>query len=183
LSKPGLGLQQPTSVSADGNFVLYAQRTTRGNYDLMVRRLSDNSTTAFRESPADESDARFSPDARFVAYTSDETGRDEVIVAPFPSGPGVTASIGGGRAPRWSADGRELYYISAEGELMAAGVRATGGLDVARPARLFTTRTTEGSWGDYTATPDGGFIAVVRTRIGSQQPLTVVVNWPAPVAR
>jgi Tol biopolymer transport system component len=183
LSPHGVGLQHPTSVSADGQFILYAQRTPRGNFDLMVRRLADNSTVAFRESAADESDGRFSPDGRFVAYVSDESGRSEVIVAPFPSGPGVTVSIAGARSPRWSADGRELFFIAADGELMAAPIRATPALEVGRAARLFTTHTTDGPWGDYAVTPEGRFMAIVRTRIGSQQPMRVIVNWPATLQR
>jgi eukaryotic-like serine/threonine-protein kinase len=183
LSPHGVGLQQPTSVSADGQLILYAQRTPRGNFDLMVRRLSDNSTVSFRDSPADESDGRFSPDGRFVAYSSDGTGRSEVLVAPFSSGPGTTVSIEGGRSPRWSVDGRELFFIAADGELMAAPIRATPVLEVGRPARLFTTHMTAGPWADYAVTPDGRFIAIVRTQIGSQQPMTVIVNWPATLLR
>ncbi len=177
LSPAGSGLQQPTSVSADGQFILYAQRTPRGNFDLMVRRLADNTTIPFRESAADESDGRFSPEGRLVAYTSDESGRSEVIVAPFPSGQGMTVSIEGGRAPRWSADGRDLFFIAADGELMAAPIRATPAIEVGRPVRLFATRT-DGGWGDYSVTPEGQFMAVVHTQVGSQQPMTVLVNWP-----
>jgi Tol biopolymer transport system component len=183
LSPHGVALQQPTSVSADGRSILYAQRTPRGNFDLMVRQLSDNSTVPFRQSAADESDGQFSPDGRFVAYTSDESGRSEVTVAPFPSGPGTTVSIEGGRSPRWSVDGRELFFIAADGELMAAPFRTNPALDAGRPARLFTTRMTDGPWSDYAVTPDGRFIAIVRTQIGSQQPMTVIVNWPATLPR
>ena len=180
LSPAGFGLQQPTSVTAtaDGQHILYAQRTPRGNYDLMARRISDNTTIPFRESAADESDGRFSPDGRFVAYSSDESGRSEIIVAPFPAGPGITASIDGGHSPRWSADGSELFFIAADGELMAAGIRTISGMEVGRPAPLFSTRTTDGPWGDYAVTRDGRFMAIVRTQIGSQQPMTVLVNWP-----
>ena len=177
LSPAGVAFQKPTSLSPDGQSILYEQRTPRGNFDLMVRRLPDNTTTPFRESAADESDGRFSPDGRFVAYTSDESGRSEVIVAPFPSGPGTTVSVDGGRSPRWSADGRELFFRTPEGELMAAPMRTDATVAVGRPARLFTTRLTDGSWGDFVVAPEGRFMAVVRTQIGSQQPMTILVNW------
>ena len=183
LSPPGVGLQQPTSISPDGQLLLYGQRTPRGNSDVMLRRLADNSAVPFRESVADELDGRFSPDGRFVAYTSDESGRYEVVVAPLSSGPGTTVSIEGGRSPRWSTDGRELFFIALDGELMAAPIRTTPDLLAGRPVRLFTTRTTDGPWGDYAVTPDGRFMAVVRTQIGSQQPMNVVVNWPGTLPR
>lgn len=183
LSPAGLGLQSPTSVSADGRFILYEQRTPRGNFDLMVRRLADNTTIPFRESAADESDGRFSPDGRFVAYVSDESGRPEVMVAPFPAGPGITVSAGGGHVPRWTPDGKELFFAASDGELMAVPIRATPAIEVGQPARLFSTRMTDGRWGDYVVTPEGRFMVIVRTQIGSEQPMSVLVNWPQMVMR
>jgi Tol biopolymer transport system component len=183
LSPHGGGLQRPTSVSPEGHLVLYAQRTARGNFDLMVRRLADNSTVPYRESAADESDGRFSPDGRLVAFVSDESGRPQVMVAPFPSGPATPVSIAGGRSPRWSPDGRALFFVAADGELMSAPVRVTTALDVGRPSRLFSTRTPEGPWSDFAVMPDGRFFAIVQTRLASQQPMNVIVNWPASLSR
>ena len=178
LSPPGSGLQRPTSVSPDGEFVLYGQRTPRGNFDIMLRRLADNQTLPFRQSAADESDGQFSPDGRLVAYVTDETGRPEVVVAPFKSGIANTpVSIDSGHSPRWSADGRELFFIASDGELMAVPVRMAPSLEVGPPVRLFTTRGPDGPWGAYQVTPNGQFLAVVRTQIASQQPMTVVMNW------
>jgi len=116
-------MQGATSVSPDGASFLYSQRTDRGNYDLMIRGLSDNTTTPFRTSEASETDARFSPDGKLVAFVTDETGRNEVVIAAFPSGAATPVSTAGGTTPRWSANGRELLYVAADGELMAVPVR------------------------------------------------------------
>jgi Tol biopolymer transport system component len=182
LSPHGVGLQTPTSVSPDGRFVLYSQRTDRGTFDLMVRRLEDNQTLPFRQTAANESDGQFSPHGTLVAYVSNESGRPEIMVAPFPTGAGVTASSGGAFSPRWSADGRELFYIGSDGMLRSAPVQRTPSLDVGRPTLHFSTRTSDGFWRAYVVA-DQGFYAIVHTQVGAQLPMSVLVNWPAMISR
>src|SRR5262245_42080692 len=77
--------------------------------------------------PFAESNGQFSPDGRWVAYPTNESGRFEIVVQPFPEPTGKwQVSTGGGTAPRWRADGRELYFIAPDGKLMAAPVAASG---------------------------------------------------------
>ena len=183
LSPEGVGMQTATSVSPDGSSFLYSQRTDRGNYDLMIRRFSDNATTPFRTSPASEEDARFSPDGKLVAFVTDETGRGEVVVAPFPSGPTTPVSTTGGANPRWSSNGRELLYITPDGELMAVPVQPGPPVTIGKAARLSAARAPDGRWGEFEVMADGRLLAVVRTRVASQQPMTVIVDWPAALSR
>ena len=183
LSPEGVGLQSATSIAPDGSSFLYSQRSDRGNFDLLIRRLSDNTTAPFRTSQASETDARFSPDGKLVAFVTDETGRDEVVIAPFPSGPATPVSTAGGAIPRWSSNGRELLYIAADGELLAVPVLPGPPVEIGKAVRLSGARAHDGPWGEFEVMSDGRLLAVVRTRVSSQQPMTVIVDWPAALSR
>jgi hypothetical protein len=116
---------------------------------------------------------RFSPAGGRVAFVSDESGRPEVYVAPFPViGGGVIAvSSGGGGAPRWRRDGRELYFLSGN-RIMVAAIKADG--RPADPVPLFATDR----WANYDVMDDGArFLAIVRESVAVEQPLTVLLNW------
>ena len=128
--------------------------------------------------------SEFSPDGRWLAYTSQESGSPEVYVEPFPAtGARWQVSTDGGAEPHWRRGGRELVYLSPRGLLMA--VDATGGWEKSRPAALFYINVPDiaGS-GDYTVSPDGSRI-VVNTFISDPvvPPIDVVVNWPALLKR
>jgi hypothetical protein len=128
--------------------------------------------------------AQFSPDGRWVAYQSNETGRYEVVVRPFPGpGPRVPVSVAGGAYPRWSADGRELFYIAPDGTLMTARVSATDvAFSVGTPEALFQTRrfgagaTVAGRSAQYDVTPDGRFLINTETD-SAAPPITLLLNW------
>jgi Tol biopolymer transport system component len=132
--------------------------------------------------PFDESDARFSPDGLFIAYISDESGsgRYDVYVAPFPRGAKVRVSTAeGGRKPRWSLDGRELFYLSSDRRLIAVSVRTRPSLELGTAATLFTTGAT--TWSDFDVSPDGKrFIAIVSP---GEKPVAVVQHWISDVGR
>ena len=124
-----------------------------------------------------------------MAYASDETGRREVYVRPFPSGEGVwRISVAGGDQPRWRGDGKELFYVAADGKMMAASVRAVPGpkpaLELATPVALFASHiikspATSGVF-QYDVTADGKrFLVVANNVAASSRPLIVVVNWTA----
>jgi Tol biopolymer transport system component len=135
----------PSDWSRDGRHLLYTESSsTKG--DLWVLNMDgDRKPVPFLQTPFDESQGQFSPDSRWIAYTSDESGQDDVYVRPFPSGAGKwKISTTGGQFPRWRHDGRELFYLSPDRKLMVAAVKAGSGLqpvfEVATPQALFETR-------------------------------------------
>jgi hypothetical protein len=128
--------------------------------------------------------ARFSPDGKWLAYSSSESGRFEVYVTPFP-GPGGKwlVSTGGGWFPQWRRDGREIFYVSPlDDKIMAAEVKANGSsFEVGAVHALFEIRP---YFGLYTAnlfdvTPDGQRFIVAYDAQQSNAALTLVTNWPA----
>jgi eukaryotic-like serine/threonine-protein kinase len=144
----------------------------------------DRKPYAFLDTQFNVQMGNFSPDGRRVAYVSNDSGRDEVYVVPFP-GPGarVQVSTGGGSQPRWRSDGRELVYLSPQTKMMAAEVAEGGStfrVGAVRTLFLLSGRL-EGVPGYlYDMTPDGQrFIAVQDLEHTSSIPLTVVVNWDA----
>jgi Tol biopolymer transport system component len=165
--------QYPNDVSADGSQVIYQQRTELGNFDLMRVSIADPS----RVSPLvatkfDEHGARLAPDGTRMSFTSDESGRAEVYVAPFPAtGAKIAVSSAGGSLARWRGDGRELYFISSDKKLMAAPIDAAG---VPGPPRALFNAA---AWMDYDITHDGRVVVVVVEVVGADQPLAVFVNW------
>jgi hypothetical protein len=117
----------------------------------------------------------FHPTAIGVAFTSNEGGRKDVYVAPFPSkGTRQPVSPGGGQLPRWSRDGRELFYLSPDNALIVVSVSATG--ELGKAAALITMAPGAG-WVNYDVAPDGRFIALVPEQSAPAQPLTAIVNW------
>jgi len=165
--------QYPNDVSADGSQVVYQQRTPLGNFDLMLVSIADSSrVTPLLASDASESDARVAPDGARVSFVSDESGRNQVYLTSFPSvGERKSVSASGGFAARWRRDGRELYFISGSGQLMAVPISAAG--VPGTPRALFAVK----DWLDYDVARDGRFIAVVSQKITGEQPLAVIVNW------
>jgi len=187
-----IGTQQrrPIDVSPDGHTLLFTELTLRGTLNIFTLPLAGPATpSALFRSRFTEADPRFSPDGRAMAFTSDESGRFEVYVAPFPStggrtlvSAGISTSVGQQGGARWSPDGRELFYVSADSRLMALPVRTTPTLEVGRPAPLFPLpgRT----WDDFAVSADGKrFLAVVPQAFAGEQPLTVILNWSAEVRR
>jgi Tol biopolymer transport system component len=125
-------------------------------------------------------EARFSPDGRFVALTSRESGRAEIYVTAYP-GPGerIRVSTGGAGNPRWNPNGRELFYVSHDNRLMSVPVRSRPSLELGNPMSVFPLA---GKWGwlSFEVSPDGRrFLAVVPEIMADELPLTVVANWTA----
>ena len=121
----------PDDWSHDGRFLLYTHVDPRTHADLWVLPLAGNGTpsgtaTPFANTEFSEEQGRFSPDARWIAYASDESGRSEIYIQPFPAPPNggskIPISRDGGSEPRWRRDGKELFYFSPDGKLMAADV-------------------------------------------------------------
>jgi len=129
----------------------------------------------------------FSPDGRWVAYQSNESGRLEVYVRPFP-GPGGQWQIStrGGIQPRWSTNGKELYYIAVDGTLMAAANAVRGAaLEPGVPAALFQPRifgggTNANNKQQYDIASDGRFLINITTDDAAASPITLLQNWHPP---
>jgi hypothetical protein len=169
----------PESWSSDGRFLLYMTSPRGSTPDIWVLPLfGDRKPFPFIEEPFFELAGQFSPDGRWVAYNSNETGRSEVYVVPFPGPGGKTRiSTAGGDNARWRRDGKEIFYLERN-TLMAAAVTANGSrFEVRTVQRLFEVPTVDGYW-PYDVSPDGQRL-LVNTMSELVSPLTVVVNWPA----
>ena len=138
-------------------------------------------TTLLETPNASVSSAQLSPDERWMAYSSDESGKLEVYVAPFPKPVGnLQISLAGGKYPTWSRDGKELYYLDLDGNLMAAELKENNGsLQVAAVRTLFQTKAINPN-DSYDAFPDGKrFLVDTVTTEETPTPLSLVLNWPA----
>jgi dipeptidyl aminopeptidase/acylaminoacyl peptidase len=169
--------------SPDGNFLLYS--TWGDNRSLWMLPLQgDRTPRAFLDTQFNESAGVFSPDGRWVAYESDESGRTNVYVRPFPSGSeSFQISRDGGRSPRWRGDGRELFFLGPDGTMMAAGMAASERVvRAAVPHALFQTGLNEAidHTHPYAVLRDGQrFLMPVRRNPPGFAPITVLWNWPA----
>lgn len=164
----------------------FEQISDRGDYDIWSLQLDGpRRPTPLMTSTFNERGLRFSPlDGRFVTFTSDESGRAEGYVAPSTVLSARTrVSSGGGSAAQWSRDGRELYYASADGYLMAVPIYTEPSHEIGAPLRLFPMQG-EWFWRDFDVSPDGKkFLAIVPQVMANEQPLTAVLNWPAQFRR
>ena len=173
----------PRDWSRDGRFILYTQDSSEMREDLFARRSTGNDEPiVIAATTAREFDGRFSFDVRWVSYVSNETGTDEVYVQPFPpTGGKWQISTGGGHSPRWRADGRELFYLTSDGEMRAVSI-AAGQSFAAGPPRTLFTMSGIGSGGagstSYEVTRDGQRFLMRLTK-GSPQPspISIILNW------
>jgi dipeptidyl aminopeptidase/acylaminoacyl peptidase len=181
----------PLDWSRDGRFLLYRQRHAGdASWDLLALRLEGGGQPiAVAATPFNENVARFSPDGRWVAYQSNDTGRPEIYVRPFQvdasgGSPGGRWQISntGGSDMKWRDDGRELYYETPDGRIMAAGIQ-TGpdGVRVETPRALFSADLAAGELHSFDATPDGErFLLMLNPRDQDQVVrLTVITGWQA----
>jgi len=127
--------------------------------------------------------AQFSPDGRWVVYASNETGGMEIYVAPFPSFNGKwQVSRGGGQEPRWRQDGKELFYLSADGKMTAVPVTTAASFEAGAPVTLFQTHRRQAVSAQdvfsYDVSGDGQkFLILTKIDEGNPAPLSVVLNW------
>ncbi len=150
--------------------------------DLQAFAINDGRAIPVTELAGDETEGQFSPDGKWVAFVSTLSGRPEVYVQPFPEGASRTqVSIAGGTQIRWSADGREIYFIAPDGKLMAAPFAAGATPPVTLPVALFQTHLANGNnvignKAQYAVSRDGRFLlnSVVES---PSAPIVVSVNW------
>jgi Tol biopolymer transport system component len=176
----------PFDWSPDGNLILYGGSTASGKRELWVVPVrGDHQPRLYLPGEVNQTHAQFSPDGRFVAYDSAETGRSEIYVQQYPAAGGKwQISAQGGVQPRWRRDGKELFYIALDQQLMAVDVQTGPVFSNGLPRALFNTRLMGGSGGTsfrYAVSPDGRrFLvnALSGEGLGSE-PITVVLNWRA----
>ena len=172
--------QQAQDLSPDGRTLAYVERTASGSFDIWTLSLSGERTAVpFLQSKFDKKEVRFSPDGRFLAFVANDSGQAEAYVAPFP-GPGekVRLSSGGARLLQWSRDGKTLFYVAADGRMMGLPIATAPSLKTGSPTALF--RIAGKPWLNFRVSRDGTrFLAVVPEFAADEQPMTVVVDWPA----
>ena len=184
----------PSDISRDGHFLLYESHGPKTQGDLWVLPLQgDAKPFPFLLTMSNEIDGHFSPDRRWVAYMSDESGRFEIYVRPFSpdvsaadasgAGPKWQVSYGGGQEPRWSADGKELYYLTLDWKVMEVDVTASPAFQAGTPRLLFQVpRQSNVVNGNYTVDGKRFLFLAPAGQAGqaqAQAPLTVVLNWQA----
>ncbi|MBA3440285.1 MAG: PD40 domain-containing protein, partial [Pyrinomonadaceae bacterium] len=177
----------PTDWSRDGRYILYRQIDPQTRYDIWALPVfGERKPFAFLHTEANEAAAVLSPDGRWLAYSSDESGRYEVYVQSFPGGGTKRQiSIGGGIGPHWHGDGKELYYHAPDGKLMAVPVTSGASLAVGAPVALFEFRASGNViMPYYSVTRDGQrFLLSTIVETEAAAPLTVVINWTAEANR
>jgi serine/threonine protein kinase/Tol biopolymer transport system component len=191
LLSPTNSFKLPNDWSRSGRFLLYTIQDPKTNADLWVLPLTTDGQPSEKPAPFantkfNEQQGQFSPDGHWIAYVSDESGRTEIHVQPFPvpSGGGskIKISRDGGNQPRWRRDGKELFYLSLDGKMMAVDVG--GGLEFKAgvPKVLFQAPILNDdsalNYFHWDVTADGKRF-LVDTVPASSEPLIVVLNWMA----
>jgi Tol biopolymer transport system component len=171
----------------DGKFLILAERPIRTGVQRisLLQVAGGNAAEPLLEAKGANVDSgQVSPDGRWIAYRSDESGKNEIYVSSFPKPAGkLQVSTGGGITPRWRADGRELYYLAPDKRLMAAAVKETGALlqlgSVQPLFEMFQTMfLTAAGVGQYDVTRDGiRFVVDSVNTDESAAPLSLVLNW------
>jgi Tol biopolymer transport system component len=182
----------PTDWSADGRYVASARtQGTAGSSDIWALPLfGDRKPFPLVQTPFTEMNATFSPDGRWFAYQSNESGQTQIYVQPFPpTGGKFLVSKNGGAQPGWRWDGKELFFLSPDSRIVEAAIDTTDQFQAGIPTPLFTVATTAGANAgelgrQYAVTKDGRrFLVNVIQEQSTAIPLTVVVNWLAAVQR
>jgi Tol biopolymer transport system component/predicted Ser/Thr protein kinase len=172
----------PTDWSRDGRFAIFHTRNSKTKYDLWVLPLTgDRKAFPFLQTEFAESFGKLSPDGRWLAYASDETGRLEVYVQSFPGKEGKwQISAKGGTRPVWSRDGKELFYNEPENKLMAVDVKSSVKFEHGAPHALFEFRGAS----SFDVTRDGKrFLLASSLEHEANPEMTVVINWQTVVKK
>ncbi|MEP6995214.1 MAG: hypothetical protein ABI968_11880, partial [Acidobacteriota bacterium] len=178
--------RHPEDWSPDGRFLSFGvvQANARDLQIWILDMAGERHVAPFAKEPAawDQANSRFSPDGRWVAYNSDETGRSEVYVQAFP-GPGGKwqASTSGGSLPIWRPDGKELFYLSLDNTVMAVPVVTDGTFRAGSPAALFPVNLKLLNQNRvYDVSPDGSrFLVNSQSADPGSPPLELLVHWTA----
>ena len=174
----------PDAWSRDGKYVLYTEGA-----ELKYLTLPEMTSTLFLKAPSTLKNAQFSPDGKWVAYASNETGKWEVYLTSFPEARGRwQVSTSGGEQPRWRGDGKELFYLSPEAKIMAVPVKSGASFDAGAPEALFQANpreivaTSEQVIYDVDASGQR-FLINTQVKNTETHPISVILNWDAPLKK
>jgi len=171
----------PDDWSSDGKFIVYESLNPKTKIDLWLLPMTgDRKPVPFLQTEFNEQQAQFSPNGKWIAYTSDESGAPEVYVQTFPaSGGKFRISTGGGCQPQWRRDGNELFYIAPDRRLMAVDVKTVAAFEASVPKPLFETRIflMTNFRNHYVVSRDGQRFLINSRLEETSGPITVVLNW------
>ncbi|MDQ6799276.1 MAG: protein kinase [Acidobacteriota bacterium] len=176
----GAGRKRTLDVTPDGKFVaIELSDPKKSDADVYLLNVADHKLVPLLTSAANETDAAFSADGRWIAYTSDESGRNEVYVRTFPEMRGKwLVSNGGGGQAAWRADGREMYYVSGDKKLVAVPVTLSESFEAGTAEQLFDINLRGVRVRQYDVMPDGQrFIVnrIVAAEVSSS--VRLIENW------
>jgi len=173
------GIEQPEDVSADGTTLAYLEMVSNTAWSIRLLNLAgDPKPQTWLPTRFNQASPRFSPDGRWIAFESDESGSPEVYVASVAGAQEKRRiSPAGGRAPRWKRDGRELYYLAPGNLLMSVSAAGTPAWSGTAPAVVFRS---DSEIENYDVSPDGSrFLVATPVEKVRESPLRVILNWPA----
>jgi Tol biopolymer transport system component len=184
LSKPVGDPPGPTRVedwSRDGRYIILGTLSPKTKGDVWVMpTFGDRKPFPYLRTEFAEMWAKLSPNGQWLAYTSDETQRNEIYVQTFPTPAGKwQVSTNGGTRPVWSREGKELYFIGADGKMMAVEVASGAKFQAGLPKPLFDAHIGNVPYNWFDVSKDGRFLIPVQLEQSANAPMTVVVNWQA----
>jgi serine/threonine protein kinase len=174
----------PVDWSRDGRYIVFSRLKSGGNDTWVLDLSGQKKASPFIQSPFDKTQAKVSPEGRWIAYATNDSGMYQIVVQTFPDPNGgkwqITAQ--GGVEPKWRRDGRELYYLALDGKLMAVSIRGDRVLEAGTPVLLFQTpmtvnRAQPPRTRRYDVAPDGRFLIAAPIGTAAAAPTIAVVNW------
>jgi Tol biopolymer transport system component len=172
----------PSDWSSDGRYLAYFRTDPKTQLDQWVLPMfGDRQPLAFLHGDFNESQGQFSPDDKWMAFVSDESGTPQINVVSFPTPAGIRqVSTTGGSQPRWRRDGKELFYIALDHKLMAVSVKTGATFEAETPHPLFETNLpTTPLRQTYSVSPDGQRFLLTSPLEVSSAPLTLIESWTA----
>jgi eukaryotic-like serine/threonine-protein kinase len=175
-------VQFPISFSPDGQLLAFSELNPNTGMDIWILRLNDRKAEPFIQEPGNQTEAAFSPNGRWLAYSSDESGRPEIYVQPYP-GPGGRWQIStdGGGEPVWNPNGRELFYRTRD-KMMAVDVATQPSFLAGKPRMLFSSglyQSSPNGFHFYDVSPDGQRFLMIKQseEAAALTQIVVVQNW------
>jgi serine/threonine-protein kinase len=173
-------IQMPNSLSPDGRTLLFSELDPETGFDIGLLTVGGRGQPeSLLETPFNEVGASFSPDGRWIAYVSDESGVNEVYVRAYPEGGKRLISVGGGTEPVWAPNSRELFYRNQEW-MMAVSLETEPSFEAGKPRPLFEApfADSEAAYPNFDITPNGQSFVMIQTKVESAATrLLVVSNW------